>query len=318
MLFNKKELKQLDKQISGLTNLPKLKIAQKQFTLSNKVKFSGVGLHSGKKINMTLHPSDENTGIIFRLRNKHGLTSDIKATYNNVSDTFLCTTLKNEDGQCVSTTEHLLSSLYSFNIDNLIIEIDNNEIPILDGSSRLFFEAISKIGFSEQNSFKKFIKIKKPLEVIDDSAYAKVIPNTETIISCEINFPTKVIGKQSISFPLTTSIFKNEISSARTFGFLNDINYLRGKGLTLGGSLDNAIVISEDKVLNKGGLRFNDEFVRHKALDFIGDLALSGHKMIGSFLSVNGGHTINYKLVKKIFSCRDNWDFVDSNQDPIF
>ena len=318
MLFNKKAPRVLDRQTESITNLPKLKIANKQFTLSNKVKFSGVGLHSGKKINMTLHPSDENTGIIFRLKSKDGLTSDIEATYNNVSDTFLCTKLKNEEGHCVSTTEHLLSSLYSLNIDNLIIEIDNNEIPILDGSSKIFFDAISKVGLSEQNSFKKFIKIKNTLEVSNDNSYARVSPNTETIISCEINFQTKVIGKQSISFPLTTSIFENEISSARTFGFLNDINCLRKKGLTLGGSLDNAIVISEDKVLNKGGLRFNDEFVRHKALDFIGDLALSGHKMIGSFLSVNGGHAINYKLVRKIFSCRDNWDFVDSNQDPIF
>lgn len=318
MLFNKKQLKQPHGQTASLTNLPKLKIAKKQLTISNKVKFSGVGLHSGKNINMILHPSDENTGIIFRLKNKYGLTSDIKANYSNVSDTFLCTTLNNEDGQYVSTTEHLLSSLYSLNIDNLIIELDNNEIPILDGSSKLFFEAISRVGFSEQNSFKKFIKIKNPLEVSDNKSYARVSPNTETIISCEINYQTKVIGKQSISFPLTTSIFKNEISSARTFGFLNDVSSLRKKGLTLGGSLDNAIVISEDKILNKDGLRFNDEFVRHKALDFIGDLALSGYKMIGSFLSINGGHTINYKLVRKIFSCRDNWDFVDSNQDPIF
>ena len=318
MLLNKKLEKKNLTQISQVTNLPRFKIAEKQNTISNIIHFNGIGLHSGKIVKMSLKPSDEETGIVFRLKNKLTNISDINATYKNVSDTRLCTTLQNNDNVSVSTTEHLLSALYASNIDNVIVELDSNEIPILDGSSKYFLKALSENGRQEQNSFRKFVKIKKMVEVRSNNSLARVLPNKDTTISCEINFSSKIIGKQSISFPLNPSFYENEICSARTFGFLDDISNLRKQGLTLGGSLDNAIVISKDKVLNKDGLRFNDEFVRHKALDFIGDLALSGNKLIGSFLSINGGHSLNFMLVKKIFSSRHNWGLVDSNQDPIF
>ena len=318
MLLKNKSEKKNSVQTSQVTNLPRFKIAEKQHTISSVINFNGIGLHSGKKVKMSLKPCDEETGIIFRLKNKLTNISDINATYENVYDTRLCTTLKNNDNVSVSTTEHLLSALYALNIDNVVVELDSNEVPILDGSSKYFLEALSESGRLEQNSFKKFVKVKKIVEVRSDNSLARVVPSNDTTISCEINFSSKIIGKQSISFPLDSSIYENEICRARTFGFLDDISNLRKQGLTLGGSLDNAIVISKDKVLNKDGLRFNDEFVRHKALDFIGDLALSGNKLIGSFLSINGGHSLNFMLVKKIFSSRHNWDLVDSNQDPIF
>ena len=183
----------------------------------------------------------------------------------------------------------------------------------MDGSSIEFVDAIRQENVIDQNSFKKNIKIKKVVEVKNNNSIAKVVPNNETIITCEIGFNNKIIGNQTVSLLLKPSIYKSEISRARTFGFFDDISRLRDRGLALGGSLENAIVVSKDKILNKEGLRFNDEFVRHKALDFIGDLALSGHKLIGSFSSYHGGHKINNELLKKIFSSKENWEFVDTN-----
>lgn len=318
MLNRKSKADKQSNVTSKQTNFPEFKIAERQTTISSAVKFSGIGLHSGKKVNMILHPGDENTGIVFKIKNDSYSSSIIKAKYSNVSDTKLCTTLTNEDNISISTTEHLLSALYALNIDNLVVEIDNNELPILDGSSREYVHLLSDVGKIQQNYFRKFIKIKKNINIRHKNSFAKVSPSNDMTISCEINFKTKAIGRQSISFLLTPSIYKSEISNARTFGFLDEISDLRKRGLTIGGSLDNAIVISKDKILNPSGLRFNDEFVRHKALDFIGDISLAGCKIMGSFLTTNGGHFINYALLNKIIDSKNSWDFVDSNQNPIF
>ena len=297
----------------SLTPLPKINLGSKQKTLGKSIMFKGVGLHSGKKVLMNLHPADDDFGIKFRVKKSPSSYSFIPAYYKNVSNTVLCTTLKNDENFFVSTTEHILSALYALELDNVIVELSDSEIPVMDGSSIEFVDAIRQEDVIDQHNFKKNIKIKKVVEVKNNNSIAKVVPNNETIITCEIGFNNKIIGNQTVSLLLKPSIYKSEISRARTFGFFDDISRLRDRGLALGGSLENAIVVSKDKILNKEGLRFNDEFVRHKALDFIGDLALSGHKLIGSFSSYHGGHKINNELIKKIFSSKENWEFVDTN-----
>ena len=299
--------------------IPKIKVAKSQTTISKKISFSGVGLHSGKSVKMTIKPSNEQDGIKFRLLSKNKSTfSDIYANHKNVFSTFLCTTLSDTKGNKISTTEHILAAIYALGIDNLIIELDSNEIPIMDGSSKQFFQSLKKIKLVRQPSFRKYVKILRKISVSDNDSHAEVLPSDDMIVSCKLNFKSKIIGNQSISFILSPKIFESEISEARTFGFLEDISHLRSKGLTLGGSLKNAIVISDNKILNTEGLRFSDEFVRHKALDLIGDLSLSGHPMLGSFSSYKGGHKLNCLLLNKIFSSKRNWEFVDSNLNPIF
>ena len=198
-------------------------------------------------------------------------------------------------------------------IDNVIIELDSNEIPVYDGSAQDFVKKIKEVGFQEQDSFKKFIKIKKIIEVKSENKYVRVCPFDNTLISTVIDYDHKIIGKQSISIMLTPQIYESQICSARTFGFLKDVEILRKNGLALGGSLDNAIVLDEERVLNKNGLRFSDEFVRHKLLDFIGDISLSGYRMLGSFFSSHPGHAVNNQLLKKVFQSPDNWELVCSN-----
>lgn len=292
------------------TSLPKFFFAPKQTTIKNKISFNGIGLHSGRKVKMTLHPASDDSGYLFKLKDGPYSFADIQANFKNVVSTKLCTTISSH-GFFISTTEHILSALYALGINNVIIELDSNEVPIMDGSSREFVNSIIFEGKEIQKSFRKIIRIKKKVEINEGLKTIRVSPHNKTLLTCEIDFKEKIIGKQSISILLNSDIYKSEISSARTFGFMEQIQDLRKKGLTLGGSLDNAIVVSKNKILNKGGLRFSDEFVRHKMLDFIGDLSLSGYQIIGSFYSFHGGHDLNNKLLHKIFSSKDNWEFFD-------
>ena len=292
--------------------LPKFLNATRQKTLKSKITFTGIGLHTGNKVKMTLNPAPIQTGIVFRRQIK-GKTQEIKANYENVVSTRLCTVLSDINGNSVSTVEHILSALYAYEIDNVFIDIDSNEIPVYDGSSLEFVKMIEKVSFEEQKSHKKFLKIKKNVEVTIDNKIARVSPFDNTLITTEVNYNHKVIGKQSISLVLNPNIYKSQISSARTFGFLKDVENLRKSGLALGGSLENAIVLDEEEVLNEEGLRFTDEFVRHKLLDFIGDISLSGYRILGSFYTSHPGHELNLELLKKIFESQDNWELVCSN-----
>ena len=293
--------------------LPSMSYAAKQRTLSKSISFSGVGLHTGCKSTIILHPAPENTGYLFKLKSGPRSFSDILGIYNNVSSTMLCTTLSNQSGFKISTTEHLLSALYGLEIDNVIIEIiGGNEIPILDGSASEFVDGINSCGSEMQNCSKKFIKIIRNVELADGDKLIKVAPHDETLITCEIDFDSKPIGHQSMSLILNQDIYSSQISNARTFGFLEQIETLRKKGLALGGNLENAIVISNDKVVNKNGLRYNDEFVRHKTLDLIGDFSLAGFKMQASIFSYKAGHDLNNKLLRKIFSSSENWEFLEN------
>ena len=293
--------------------LPSMSYAAKQRTLSKSISFSGVGLHTGCKSTIILHPAPENTGYLFKIKSGPNSFSDILGIYNNVSSTILCTTLSNQSGFKISTTEHLLSALYGLEIDNVIIEIiGGNEIPILDGSASEFVDGINSCGSEMQNSSKKFIKIIRNVELADGDKIIKVSPHDETLITCEIDFDSKPIGHQSMSLILNRDIYSSQISNARTFGFLEQIETLREKGLALGGNLENAIVISNDKVVSKNGLRYNDEFVRHKTLDLIGDFSLAGFKMQASIFSYKAGHDLNNKLLRKIFSSSENWEFLEN------
>ena len=310
MLTNKKEIQQVNPFVS--VNAPKFVTAKRQKTINSSIEFKGIGLHTGNNVSMKLSPSPTDSGIIFRrlFRNK---IIEIKASYQNVKSTKLCTLLSDSEGNTVSTVEHILSALYALEIDNVFIDIDSNEIPVYDGSSKEFVNKLNSVGIKELDSHKKFIKIKKEIEVFDGNKKARVTPFDNTLITTEVEYDHKMIGKQTISLMLTPTIYKSQICSARTFGFLRDVENLRKSGLALGGSLDNAIVLDENKILNKEGLRFSDEFVRHKLLDFIGDISLSGNRILGSFYTSHTGHELNYKLIQKIFESPENWELVCSN-----
>ncbi len=294
------------------SKLPKFLSAAKQKTLAGVLNFKGIGLHTGNKVTMRLSPAPVDTGIVFRRKIKN-INVIIKANYNNVKSTKLCTLISDDKGNSVSTVEHILSALYAFEIDNVYIDLTSNEIPVYDGSALEFVNQIEQIGFNDQDSHKKFIRIKKNVEVQSNNKLARVVPFDNTLITTEINYDHKLIGKQTISLLLNSKIYQSQICSARTFGFLKDVETLRKNGLALGGSLENAIVLDDDKIINKEGLRFSDEFVRHKLLDFIGDISLAGYRILGSFFSSQTGHELNNKLLKKVFESPDNWELVCSN-----
>ncbi|MFL2679608.1 MAG: UDP-3-O-acyl-N-acetylglucosamine deacetylase [Alphaproteobacteria bacterium] len=293
--------------------LPRFLVAQKQKTIKNTIKISGIGLHTGNKVSMSINPAPINTGYIFRVLKNNGSTVSIKADYKNVKSTQLCTLLSDNIGNSISTVEHILSACYGLDIDNVYIDLNSNEVPVCDGSSIMFVKKLQELGYEEQSEFKDFFRIKKVIQVKDGDKVARVSPFDQTLITCDIDYDHKLIGKQSISLVLNPEIYKTQISSARTFGFLKDVKKLREMKLALGGSLKNAIVLDDNKVLNKEGLRFTDEFVRHKVLDFLGDISLSGKRILGSFYTSQSGHSLNIKLIEKIFENSDNWELVCSN-----
>ena len=292
---------------------PKFVVAKKQRTINEEISFSGIGLHTGNNVSMRLKPAPINTGYVFRVTKPNNKILKIKADFRNVESTQLCTLLSDKEGNTISTVEHILSACYGLEIDNIFIDLDSNEIPVCDGSSYEFVRKLENSGINEQSEFKKFIRIKNVIEVKDGYKIARVSPFDETMISCEINYDHKLIGKQSISLILTPDIYRSQICNARTFGFLKDVEKLRSMKLALGGSLKNAIVLDDKKILNNDGLRFSDEFVRHKVLDFIGDISLSGFKMLGSFYTSHSGHSLNISLLNKIFESEKNWELVCSN-----
>ena len=273
---------------------PKFVVAKKQRTIVEDISFSGIGLHTGNNVSMKLKPAPINTGYVFRVTKPNNKVLEIKADFRNVESTQLCTLLSDKQGNTISTVEHILSACYGLEIDNVYIDLDSNEIPVCDGSSYDFVKKLENSGFNEQSEFKKFIRINKVIEVKDGCKIARVSPFDQTMISCEINYDHKLIGKQSISLILTPDIYKSQICNARTFGFLKDVKKLRSMKLALGGSLENAVVLDDTKILNNDGLRFSDEFVRHKVLDFIGDISLSGFQNARIFLQLSQWSQFKY------------------------
>jgi len=282
---------------------------QNQQTIKESISFSGIGLHSGKQVEMKLVPAEVDHGVKF-IRIDKKTNNVINAVWSNVSETVLSTTISNQSGIKISTIEHLMSALSGLHIDNLIIYINASEVPIMDGSSKPFVDFIENIGIKVQNKKRKLLNVKKTIEVKKDNSSVKIIPNNQFSIDFEIDFPSQLVSKQSCQLQLINGNYKTDVAAARTFGFEKDVEYLRSNGLALGGSLENAVVVGENEILNKDGLRYSDEFVRHKILDSIGDLYLAGSPIIGYFFGNKSGHHLNNQLLRKLFSDELNYEYI--------
>ena len=283
-----------------------LNISQK--TINKKVSCSGVALHSGAIVNITLFPAPCNSGIIFKRIDLEN--SEIKANYKNVTETKLGTVISNESGAKVSTIEHLMAALWGCGIDNLIIEINGPEVPIMDGSSEPFVFLIECAGIEVQSEPRLIIEILKKVRVEDGDKFIEINPARELALDLEIEFANHKIQKQKFNYHSVNASFKIDICRARTFTFKHEIDHLQKLGLIKGGSLDNAIVVDDEGVVNQGGLRYNDEFVRHKTLDFIGDMYLAGHYILGHFSGFKTGHGVNNKFLHELFSDSTNYRLV--------
>ncbi|MBT6197345.1 MAG: UDP-3-O-acyl-N-acetylglucosamine deacetylase [Pelagibacteraceae bacterium] len=280
-----------------------------QQTIKNEILLAGIGLHSGKQVELQLKPAEIDNGIKF-IRTDKIKDNVINAVWSNVTETVLSTTISNKGGLKISTIEHLMSALSGLHIDNLNIYINAPEVPIMDGSSRPFVDAIEDTGIKIQSKKRKILNVKKVIEVKNNDSSVKIIPNKQFSIDFEIDFPSQLVSKQSCQLQLINGNYKADIAAARTFGFEKDVEHLRSNGLALGGSLDNAVVVGERKILNKDGLRYNDEFVRHKILDSIGDLYLAGSPIIGYFYGNKSGHYLNNQLLRKLFSDESNYEYI--------
>lgn len=275
-----------------------------QKTLSKKVKFDGIGLHSGKTSSVNIFPAKEDEGIVFK-RVDLNKNNEIKANFKNVTSARLCTTLENNHGVKVSTVEHLLAALYIVGIDNAIIEIDNDEVPIMDGSSRDFIHAFEKIELVNQTKKRKYLKISSKIELTDGKRKISIEPNDLSLeVNFQLNYENKIIGKQKNTIDFQVDNL-DEVSSSRTFCLFEDIEKIKKFGLAKGGSLENAVVVDDEKVLNKDGLRNDKEFVNHKILDLAGDFLLSGHRIIGKVNCYQGGHELTNLLLRKIFTLKN-------------
>jgi UDP-3-O-[3-hydroxymyristoyl] N-acetylglucosamine deacetylase len=280
-----------------------------QHTLKAPISYVGIGLHTGKKVSMTVHPSEPNSGINFIRKDVSAAQAAVVARWYNVVDTRLSTVIGNEYGVTVATIEHLMAALRGTGVDNATVEIDGPEVPILDGSSQPFVELIERSGREPQPSQRWAIWIHQPISAYADGRYALLLPDTRARITVEIDFPSPVVGAQKLSVDLDQA-FRQEVAPARTFGFAHEIHLLRKRGFALGGSLRNAILVSEDRVINEEGLRYPDEFVRHKILDCLGDLALAGVPIIGHYCGYKPGHQLNNELVRTLFSKIGGWSYL--------
>ena len=282
----------------------------KQITIGKKVEGVGIGLHKGEPIKITLEPMEENSGIVF-YRSDENVTIEAKA--KNVVDTKLATVI-GKDNVSISTIEHLLSAIYAYGIDNIRITLDGAEVPIMDGSAASFCMMLDEAGRVEQLENKKVMLLKKKVEIKIDDRYVKLTPAKTASYDFKIFFDHPVILEQNFSFNFSRSGFLKEISRARTFGFLKDVQSLRANGLALGGSLENVVVLDEKKILNHEGLRYKDEFVRHKILDAIGDLCLLGAPLIAAYESYAGSHHLNHLLTKELLNDKENYEIISPLQ----
>ena len=281
-----------------------------QKTINQNITFNGVGLHSGLAVTMTVKPAAPNTGIIFKridLKENNIVVPNIF----NVSSAIFCTTISNDHGVSISTIEHLMGALYGLGIDNALIEIDNQEVPILDGSAKLFVEAISKIGIKNSDAPIKIVKILKKIEFVDENKSITIEPSKISLdIDFELKYKNEFIGTQQNLVNVFQSDL-NDIYNSRTFCLFDDIEKLKEMGLAKGGSLDNAIVVKDNKVLNQDGLRNQKEFVNHKILDCMGDLYLAGYKIIGKIICSQGGHKLTNQLLRKVFENDENFSLIE-------
>lgn len=282
----------------------------KQRTISHPIRATGVGLHSGKKVFMGIRPAPVDHGIVFRRVDMDG-AADVPAKAELVTDTTLNTTLE-QGSTKVCTVEHLMSALAGLGVDNALIELSSAEVPIMDGSAGPFVFLLQSAGLAEQDAPKKFVRIKKPVQVVEDDKWARFDPHEGFKVSFGIDFEHPVFDEetQNTVVDFSTTSYVKEVSRARTFGFMRDVEYLRSNNLALGASLDNAVALDDYRVLNADGLRYDNEFVRHKILDAIGDLSLLGYGLIGAFTGYKSGHGLNNQLVRALNQQPDAWEFV--------
>ncbi len=283
----------------------------KQTTLRRATALSGIGVHSGRTISVVLHPADANSGICFhRTASNEKRQYVIPADYRHVNATELCTSL-GVGNVSVATVEHLMAALSALAVDNVIVEIDGSEVPVMDGSAGPFVEAIDQVGVVVLAAPRRYIKVLKPVRVEIGEGYGEFRPFDGSRFEVEIDFANAAIGRQVYAANIDAERFRNEIARARTFGFLADVENLWARGFALGASLDNAVVIAEDRIVNPEGLRFADEFVRHKALDAIGDIALAGAPILGCYRSFKGGHRLNVESVRALLADEAAYEFVE-------
>ncbi len=281
-----------------------------QRTLKNVIEFSGVALHCGTFVNIRLVPAKENTGIVF-VRTDVSNKPTIHATWENVVDTDLSTVIGQKKGFRIATIEHLMSALYGMNIDNVIVEVDGPELPVLDGSSACYVDAIRKAGIVVQNAKVKYLQIVKPISVNVDDKFIYLLPSSEFKVSCRVNYKHPLVGLQHFEYT-TSSNYEDEVSKAKTFGFLRDVEAMQKKGLALGGSYDNALVLDDEKVVNKDIMSYADEFVRHKVLDIIGDMALCGpYRVLAHVVAYKSGHELHAMALKELFARKTCFKLVE-------
>ncbi len=285
-----------------------------QTTIANPVQLKGIGVHSGNPASMTFQPAEAGTGIVFSRTLENGTVVEVKAVSANVGNTDLCTVIGRSPAQSIATVEHVMAGIYAIGIDNLIVEVDGPEVPIMDGSSAPFIEAIESVGIVNLGVKRRYIRVTKPVRIDAGASWAEFRPYDGTRFEVEIDFDTPLIGRQTWKGDLTAETFKNELSRARTFGFMRDVERLWAAGYALGSSLENSVVISDDHtVINMEGLRYEkEEFVRHKTLDAVGDLALAGAQFIGCYRSYRGGHKVNANALKALLSDPTAYEIVEA------
>ncbi len=290
--------------------------AGRQTTLREQVSVSGIGVHSGSPVAVVLHPAEPDTGIVFLRTGIDGQKDrELPANFHSVTATEFATVLGDQNGPAVSTTEHVLAALYALGVDNVLVEIDGPEVPIMDGSAAPFVDAIDRAGIAATSSPRRCIKVLKPVRVNADGCYGELRPHFRGLrLETEIEFDHPLIGRQNLALDIEPNLFRRDLARARTFGFMRDVTKLWSAGYALGASFENTVVIAEDRILNAEGVRFPDEFVRHKAVDAIGDLALAGAPIVGAYRSVRGGHKLNHAVVTALMSDPTAWTYSEMDE----
>jgi UDP-3-O-[3-hydroxymyristoyl] N-acetylglucosamine deacetylase len=287
--------------------------AGRQTTLKDHVTIAGIGVHSGAPANLTLHPAEANSGIVFLRSGAEGRADrELQANYRSVTATEFATVLGDHNGPAVSTTEHVLAALHGCGVDNAVVEVDGPEVPIMDGSAAPFVAAIDRAGIMVLAEQRRYIQVLKTVCVGKGESHGELRPHLRGLrIETAIEFDHPMIGRQTVAMDIEPDTFRRDLARARTFGFMRDVSKLWSAGYALGASLDNTVVVAEDRVLNAEGIRFPDEFVRHKAVDAIGDLALAGAPIIGAYRSVRGGHKLNHAVLSALMADRSAWAYVE-------
>ncbi|MDX2141871.1 MAG: UDP-3-O-acyl-N-acetylglucosamine deacetylase [Rhodospirillaceae bacterium] len=298
------------------TRLPRRKVSQK--TLKTSIGCAGVGLHSGARVSLKLHPAPANSGIVFKRIDLIGGGAEIPARWTSVTDSRLCTVIADTHGVSIATVEHLMAALYGMGVDNALIELNGPEVPAMDGSAWPFMFLIECAGLAELDAPRQALRIRKPKSFVNGGKLVSFAPAQHSLqIDFEIDFKAAAIGRQTCAFRIDPEVFKTEISRARTFGLLSEVTALREAGLARGGSLDNAIVVDGDRILNDEGLRHANEFVRHKVLDVVGDLYMSGYPIIGHFSGHCSSHADTARLMRLVLADRSSWEIVDMREDQV-